>query len=137
MKDKIMSVWEWLKTCPDTGNMYLIYDGAGDMDAVFIPLGETVSPFIDDTARRLFEGRIVVYERIYPSPNEYAGRGAIDRAEAIREWIDASAKAGDVPAFPDGCRVQNVFSLAPGKDAASFEGGWAMYAVDFIIDYIE
>lgn len=135
--DKHTAVWEWLRTCPHIGDMFFNASRAEDGNTQLVPSDQEIARYIDGSSLRNYNCSLNRFMAYSADPNDVSNIDAVMDLEAVAEWIDQRAEAGELPAFPDG--IVNEVRVLPNESGymVAQDGTLAKYTLQFQIEYLK
>lgn len=136
------AIWDWLRTCPEIADLFFNFSQSANGDTILIPLAvysdTLVKEYIDGSADRQYDFTLVRFDACTTEPNSTQNIEVLCNFEAIAAWIEETAEAGNLPAFPAGSTITEIKALPSniGYVAARDETG-AKYMIQFRIEYLK
>ena len=137
-----MAVWDWLMTCPYISRMFFNFSQSTNGDTVLVPLtAHSDMPnveFIDGGSERFYDFTLVRFEEQSVEPDDVRNVEILVDIEAIADWIEEQARAGNYPEFPTGCTIQGVTVVPSGIGYVSArDDTGAKYILQFRVEYFK
>lgn len=137
--DRHTAVWDWLQSCPLVKDMFFNFSEGNDSDVVIAPVtaykDTEVDSYMDGSSLRYYDFALIRFAAYTNDPNTPENIGALLDAEALAEWVEEQDEAGNFPAFPAGCDVQEI-SVLPSGSIAAQDGTSAKYMVQIRVEYL-
>lgn len=133
------ALWEWFAGCSVITKLFFNFSGTEDGDTAITPAGEMVlDDYIDGSQRRRYAFELIRYLPATFKSNDPGNVEMMEDVERISKWVEQQNAAGNFPAFPSGCQVENVYVLEESAGyAAATDQNTAKYMIPFAIDYMK
>lgn len=134
---KHRAVWDWLLTCPYIGDLFFnaMTDKAGG--TCLVPSESVVEEYIDGGEKRNYNCALTRFQAFSADPNDMANIETVTDLEELGDWVRAQVRAGNLPAFPEGCHVTDIRVL-PNESGfmVATDFHQAKYMIQFQIEYV-
>lgn len=135
---KHRAVWDWLLGCPCIGDLFFNVSPQKKGATALVPSEQIVERYLDDSERRNYNCALTRFQPFSGDPNDVANIMAVTDLEELGDWIDAQLAAGNLPAFPEGCRSTDIRVL-PNESGYMVAQDFtqAKYMIQFQIEYVK
>ena len=133
---KHRAVWDWLQGCPYIGDLFFNAAQPKAGCTVLVPSDQLVEEYIDGTQIRNYNCALTRFQSFTADANDAANITVVTDLEELGEWVEAEARAGRLPAFPEGMRVTDIRVL-PNESGymVAQDMTMAKYMIQFQIEY--
>lgn len=135
--NKHSAVWNWLLDCPYIGDLFFNMANEKIGGTCLVPSEQLVEEYIDGSEKRNYNCALTRFQAFSGDPNDMANITAVTDLEELGEWVKDQLTAGNLPAFPDNCRVTDIRVL-PNESGymVATDFSQAKYMIQFQIEYI-
>lgn len=133
------ALWEWFAQCAAITKLFFNFSGTDDSDTVISTSGDVVlTNYLDGSQKRRYSFELIRYLPATFEANDTGNIEMLEDVEAITEWVQQQAAAGNLPVFPDGYSAEEISVLDEYAGfAAGQDGNMAKYMIPFAIDYMK
>lgn len=138
MNSKHKAVWDWLQACPHVQDLFFNAARVDGGNTQLIPSESLIESYIDGSRLMSYDCALTRYQPISFEANDEANLEDTVDIDRLAEWVEAQSAAGNYPAFPDGCAVQEI-SVQPNEAGwmVMLDAGIAKYMIQFRIEYLK
>ena len=135
--DKHRAVWDWLLGCPYIGDLFFNAANPKKGGTCLVPSDQRVEEYIDGSEKRNYNCTLTRFQAFSSDPNDMANITAVTDLEELGDWVKAQLRSGNLPAFPDNCRVTDIRVL-PNESGymTAMDFSQAKYMIQFQIEYV-
>lgn len=135
--NKHRAVWDWLLTCPLIGDLFFNMASEKIGGTCLVPSEQLVEEYIDGSEKRNYNCALTRFQAFSGDPNDMANITAVTDLEELGAWVKTQLREGNLPAFPEGCRVTDIRVL-PNESGymVAQDFSQAKYMIQFQIEYI-
>jgi len=135
--NKHRAVWDWLQSCPYVGDLFFnaMTDKIGG--TCLVPSEQLTEEYIDGSEKRNYNCALTRFQAFSGDPNDMANITAVTDLEELGDWVRKQVLTGNLPAFPEGCRITDIRVL-PNESGymVAQDFSQAKYMIQFQIEYI-
>lgn len=135
-KSRHDAVRDWLLQCPSIPKLGFNFAVAKDESTYIVPTDTLLRSYIDGTQERTYSFQLV---RFLPVDFDNAGNiNMQEEMDALADWVTEQNDAGNLPAFPGGCVVQDVEVLdTEAPYVTPMDENLAKYMIPFAVNYLK
>ena len=135
--NKHRAVWDWLQSCPMIGDLFFNAMSAKVGGTCLVPSDQKTGNYIDGSELHNYNCALTRFQQFSGDPNDMANITAVTDLEELGEWVKTQVRAGNLPAFPDTCRITDIRVL-PNESGYMVAQDFtqAKYMIQFQIEYI-
>ena len=135
--NKHRAVWDWLQSCPLIGDLFFNAMSAKVGGTCLVPSDQKTYEYIDGSELHNYNCALTRFQQFSGDPNDMANITAVTDLEELGEWVKAQVRAGNLPAFPDTCKITDIRVL-PNESGYMVAQDFtqAKYMIQFQIEYI-
>lgn len=137
-KSKHRAVWDWLLTCERVTKLFFSFGQESNAATVIVPTDTMIEEYLSGKQEREYAVQLTRFLPVSFNPNDLSNIEMLEDIDAIADWIDARAKAGEYPEFPEGMTITEIstYRSMTGYEIAQ-NGMYARYILPFTISYIK
>jgi hypothetical protein len=122
--------------------MFFNFSEGGDGDTVIAPVtafnDTEAESYVDGSSLRYYDFAIIRFANFTNDPNGQENIDCLLDVEAGAAWVEEQDEAGNFPAFPSDCDVQEVEVLPSSTGyVAGMDERTAKYMVQIRIEYLQ
>lgn len=135
--NKHRAVWDWLLTCPLIGDLFFNMANPKPGGTALVPSESVTDEYIDGSEVRQYNVALTRFQAFSSDPNDMANIEAVTDLEELGDWVTAQVRRGNLPAFPENCRITDIRVL-PNESGymVAQDFSQAKYMIQFRIEYI-
>ena len=135
--NKHRAVWDWLQRCPLIGDLFFNAYNGKTGGTCLVPSDQRTGEYIDGSELHNYNCALTRFQQFSGDPNDMANITAVTDLEELGEWIKAQLSAGNLPNFPEECRITDIRVL-PNESGYMVAQDFtqAKYMIQFQIEYI-
>jgi hypothetical protein len=125
-----------LKGCEQVQDLFFNFGTQSSKSTIMIPNDTLEGQYIADVQLRAYTVELAIFLPLTTEANDDGNIAMLERIDAIGHWIVAQARGGNIPEFPDNCRIDSIeVSDSVAGYAVAQNGVIAKYVLPFVIHY--